>query len=315
MSSFARPVARSRYLKFLMMAIVGVAVSVAGVHVAFAYFTTHGTGSGGVKMSVPGLDHLTITPNEASAVVGQDVSYTVRAYDDFGGWKDVTSSANLSITDGTCSSLDTTCTSDTVGPQTVTATFEKKTVKATQDVVKASTTTSILSTTTSPSLVGQSVTYKATVAVSAPGAGSPTGNVEFFDGGVAITACGDVSGNVLTGATATCTVTYSWIGSHTITARYLGDSDFLASVVSDPITQVVGQDSTSTATTTDLSVYVTGQSIVVSAHVAPLSPGSGTPTGTVMITDGATPATTCNIDHRTVSPVVASSSTPLASIR
>jgi hypothetical protein len=291
-----RPISRSRRLKFLLVAVVGVVASVSTVQVASAFFTAHGTGSGGFKMAMVSLDHLTVSPKVASVVVGQDASYTVSAYDNFGGSKDVTSSASLSITHGTCSALAPTCTSDTAGSQTVTASYEGKTAQATQDVDPASTTTSIASTTTSPSLVGQPVTYSAHVAVNAPGAGSPTGYVEFFDAGVAIIGCGDASGNALTGSSASCTVTYDAVGSHTITAEYLGDTNFLASAVSDPITQVVGQASTSTATTTDLSDYVTGQSIVVSASVSPAWTGSGTPTGTVVVTDGVNPAITCSID-------------------
>jgi hypothetical protein len=305
-----RPIFQSRHLKVLLAAVVGVVASISTVHVASAFFTTHGTGSGGAKVAMVSLDHLTVSPKVASVVVGQDASYTVSAYDNFGGSKDVTSSANLSITHGTCSAVASTCTSDTVGSQTVTASYKGKTAQATQVVGQASTTTSIVSTTTSPSFVGQPVTYSADVTVNAPGAGSPTGYVEFFDGGVAITGCGDATGSALGGSSASCTVTYEAVGSHTITAKYLGDTNFLASAVSDPITQVVGQASTSTATTTDLSDYVTGQSIVVSASVSPAWTGSGTPTGTVVVTDGVNPAITCSINLASASNCTIVENTP-----
>ena len=41
-----------------------------------------------------------------------------------------------------------------------------------------------------------------------------------------ITGCGGALGNALSGSTATCLVTYSALGSHTITAKYLGDTNF-----------------------------------------------------------------------------------------
>ncbi len=285
---------RSRYSKFLLAVVVGVVASVSTVQVASAYFTTHGTGSGSAHTALLSLDHVTISPQTDNVVVGENASYTVKAYDNFGGSKDVTSSADLSITHGTCSTLAMTCMSDSVGSQTVTASYDGKTTQGTLVVTPASTTTSIVSSPISPSLVDQRVTYSAHVSVNAPGAGSPTGNVAFFDGGVAIARCGHAHGKALKGSSASCTVSYEEVGSHTITAQYLGDTNFLASAISDPITQVV--DQTSTATTTDLSAYVKGQSIVVTATVRPVSDGSGTPTGTVVITDGVNPAGTCTID-------------------
>jgi len=52
----------------------------------------------------------------------------------------------------------------------------------------AGTSTTVVSTTGSPSFVGQPVTYTATVGVTSPGFGTPTGSVEFLDGGGAISA-------------------------------------------------------------------------------------------------------------------------------
>jgi hypothetical protein len=162
----------------------------------------------------------------------------------------------------------------------------------TQTVNKASTTTTVIST-TGPSVSGQAVTYTATVAITAPGTGTPTGKVEFFDSGTAITACG-TTGGALSGTTAICTVTpYSSTGSHTITAQYLGDSNYLASGVSGSISQVVSADATSvvltstsgaSSSTSTPGSSVTGQSITYSAAVSANSPGSGTPSGTVTFT-------------------------------
>ena len=160
-----------------------------------------------------------------------------------------------------------------------------------QTVNKASTSTTVVSTTGSPSVSGQPVTYTATVAVASPGTGTPTGKVEFFDGGTAITGCG---GSALSGTTATCTVTtYSSTGSHTITAQYLGDPNYSASPVSGSISQTVDADSTTVVLTSTSGANsgtstpgssVTGQSITYSAAVSANLPGSGTPSGTVTFT-------------------------------
>ncbi len=163
-----------------------------------------------------------------------------------------------------------------------------------QIVNKASTSTTVVSTTGSPSVSGEPVTYSATVAVGSSGTGNPTGKVEFFDTGTPILACGNTSGASLSGTTATCTVTtYSSTGSHTITAQYLGDTNYSASAVSSGISQVVSADATTAVLTSTSGANsatstpgssVTGQSITYSATVSANLPGSGTPSGTVTFT-------------------------------
>jgi hypothetical protein len=73
-----------------------------------------------------------------------------------------------------------------------------------------------------------STTFTATVTPppTRPGPIEPSGTIEFFDGGQPIASC--VRQRVMDGA-ATCTVTYRTLGSHSITARYLGDANFRAS--------------------------------------------------------------------------------------
>lgn len=161
-------------------------------------------------------------------------------------------------------------------------------------------TTTALTSSTNPSVVGQSVTYTATVTPS--GSGSPTGNMEFFDGGNPISACGGGSGSALTGSSATCLQTYTSVGSHSITAKYLGDANFNPSPLSSATTQIVNQASTST------SLSITGSPVTYDnehtvVFTSAVSAASGTPTGTVAIKQaGATlcsitlPATTCSSD-------------------
>ena len=87
--------------------------------------------------------------------------------------------------------------------------------------------------------VGQSTTYTATVAPPAgrPGPVEPSGSVEFFDGGTPIASC--LSQPLVNGG-ATCRLSYDSAATHSITARYGGDSNFTASA-SPPQTVIVVQ--------------------------------------------------------------------------
>jgi hypothetical protein len=87
-----------------------------------------------------------------------------------------------------------------------------------QVVNKDSTTTSVTSS-NNPSTSGQPVTFTATVTVNSPGAGKPTGLVNFYDG---TTFLG--SGSLDTNGQATYTTSSLSVGSHPIQAKYAGDA-------------------------------------------------------------------------------------------
>jgi hypothetical protein len=91
---------------------------------------------------------------------------------------------------------------------------------------------------------------------------------------------------LLSGIIVTCTAPYGEIGSQTITAQYLGDSNFKVSPTSTSSTQLVAQAQTTTVVTTDSSTYVSGQTIAITGVVAPVALAAGTPTSTVAVTDG-----------------------------
>ena len=173
----------------------------------------------------------------------------------------------------------------------------------TQYVSPASTSTTVNSS-GSASVVGQSVTYTATVSVKAPGSATPTGNVEFFDGTAPIGGCGGASGYQLSGSTAMCSVMYTSTGGHSITAEYLGDANTSAST-SSPITQTVNADPTTLVLTSSsggsssgprAGLSVAGQTIIYTATVSANSPGSGIPGGTVSfsyVPKGGSPISLC----------------------
>ncbi len=147
-------------------------------------------------------------------------------------------------------------------------------------VGQAATTTTFIPSTTTP-VFGQSVALAATVQAVSPGVGTPTGMVKFFAGptllGMATLANG-------TGSIATTTLP---LGANSITVQYSGDTNFSGQTTS-PSTITVSQASTATTVSFTPTSPVIGQSITIGASVIALSPGGGTPTGTVTFMNGST---------------------------
>ena len=141
-------------------------------------------------------------------------------------------------------------------------------------------TTATLTSSLNPSNYGNSVTFTATIPTS--GSSAPTGAVNFLDGAANIGA-GTLAGNP---GVATFTTSTLNVGTHSITASYAGDSMNGASS-SPPLSQVVNKASTSTTVTAAPSPGIAGGPETITATVKVIL-GSGTPTGTVTFTSGAT---------------------------
>jgi hypothetical protein len=125
-----------------------------------------------------------------------------------------------------------------------------------------------------PSLVGQDVTFTATVSP-VLATGTPTGTVTFTANGFSTSVPVDALG------VATHTTAALPAGVHTITADYSGDAVFLPSTSS--ATQTVNKAGTATAVVSDLNPSTVGQTVTFTATVSP-----ATATGTVQFTvDGA----------------------------
>ena len=107
-------------------------------------------------------------------------------------------------------------------------------------VIKQSTTTALVSS-QNPSANGIAVTFTATVSPVGAPAGTPTGNVTFFDGATPIT-CSENNATIqtLSGGSATCTTSALSVGGspHSITAQYAGDATYLGST-SNTVSQTV----------------------------------------------------------------------------
>ncbi len=156
--------------------------------------------------------------------------------------------------------------------------------------VLPATTTTTLSPAVPSSVSGQSVTFTATVSVARPATTadpSPTGTVTFYDSGHSI-GTGMLS---LVGRQDEAMLTTSLLStaSHSITAAYTsGDGNFEPSPVSASIRQVVNPAGTSASVTTSGSPSSPGQTVVFTATVSVVSPGStavASPTGTVTFYD------------------------------
>jgi hypothetical protein len=136
---------------------------------------------------------------------------------------------------------------------------------------------------------GQPVTFTATVTANAPGAGIPTGTVQFEVNGadvlgapVALSPLNDNSGSSATSSA----ITTLTPGTYAATAIYSGDSNFIAST--DTLNQIVNPAATATTLTASPSPAQLGVPVTLTATVTPTGQGAGVPTGTVDFYDGAT---------------------------
>jgi autotransporter-associated beta strand protein len=262
----------------------GSIILISGTPFSISY--TGGTNDHSVVLTEKDASTTTVTFTPTSPVFGQSIGLTATVTGPSGGptptgtvqfFNGTTSLGTETLTNGTftlnTSALPVATNSITAvysgdsnyGPSTATA------VAVT--VAQASTTTTVTPSTTTPAF-GQSVMFKATVAPASPGAGSPTGTVQFFNG---TTSLGT---ETLSSGVATLTTSALPIGTNSITATYSGDTNFTTSA-STAVTVTVAQ----TATTTTLAISNISpapfETVNLTATVGVISPGTGTPTGTV----------------------------------
>ena len=130
---------------------------------------------------------------------------------------------------------------------------------------------------------GAATTLTATVAGSG---GTPTGSVQFMDGGVNLGAAA-----TLAGGTATLAVNLA-TGSHTITTAYLGDSTFLPSNgATSAAATVIAKAQAAPALAASATAINPGGTAVITVTVPAVGSGA-MPTGIVTLTDGSTSAGT-----------------------
>src|SRR5205085_5133258 len=134
--------------------------------------------------------------------------------------------------------------------------FAGATSSALVESVAPATTTVSVGSSSNPATAGQAVTFTATVAVSAPGAGAPTGVVAFKDGATTLGT------GTLGSGTAFFSTSGLAAGSHSITAAYAGDGNFAAGTSAD-LNEFINAPpvGTSTAVAASANPAVFGQAV------------------------------------------------------
>jgi autotransporter-associated beta strand protein len=186
-----------------------------------------------------------------------------------------------------------------LGTQVITATyggdgnFTGSSNTLNQSVTNAGTGTTLSSSLQGQNAVyGQPVTFTATVAPSGSGSGTPTGTVTFTD----TTTNKTLGTATLSGGVATYVTTVGQLpfGANQIKAVYSGDNNFSTSMGAD--SQNVIQSGTTTSVSSSApSGSSSGQSVTLTAVVAAVAPGNGSPTGSVTFSIGGNTLGTGNL--------------------
>ncbi|HMX24411.1 MAG TPA: Ig-like domain repeat protein [Blastocatellia bacterium] len=189
-------------------------------------------------------------------------------------------------------------------PKTITASyngdadFSGSSTTVLHTVNKAVTTLGSLTDSPDPSVVGQAYTVGFALSVTSPGAGTPTGAVTINDG-----TGGSCTANL---PATSCSLTSTMAGAKTLTFTYNGDANFNSS--NNTTSHTASNADTTTTITNSVALgtaTVVGQAYSVAAAVSVVSPGAGTPTGTITVSDGSQtcaitlPATSCNLTSTT----------------
>jgi autotransporter-associated beta strand protein len=156
--------------------------------------------------------------------------------------------------------------------------------------VVAPTTTS-LTPSAIPSVFGQAITFTATVTPSDSRFGSPTGIVQFQIDGTNFGSPVSLNNGL---ATSNPISSLSVSSGHQVTAIYSGDSNFSGST--GMVTHIVNQANTITTVTGSANPSVFTLPVTFTAVLAAVSPGGGTPTGTVIFKDGMATMAMANLD-------------------
>jgi len=227
---------------------------------------------------------LILTSNSPTPTFGQTVIFiaTLTSANTSAGGTVAFSSGTFILTGCTAQPLvgnTATCTVTNIpaGSQIVTAlysgdanTLASSSQAFTQFVNKAYTTTTL---TTPPTIsFGLTVDVTATVGISAPGAGTPTGNITISDGGA---APGDSCTIVLPADH--CTLTPSTPGNKTLTATYVPDAAASRNMQGSSATTVLSIDPATSSVVLGSSATpsVFGQSVTLTAVVTTSNPNAG----------------------------------------
>jgi hypothetical protein len=214
----------------------------AGAHSITAAYAGSGNFSGSTSSAVAQTVNkansaTTLTSSVNPSLIGQTVTFTAVVQPQVGSgvptgnvtFKDgLTTLATVALNASGVAAFSTSGLA--VGVHSITAAyagsgnFNASTSVTLSQTVHESTTTTLTSS-VNPAVLGQTVTFTATVAVVAPGSGIPTGTVTFKDGSTTLATVALNAGGVAAFSSSGLAV-----GSHNITAAYAGDSTLNASL-------------------------------------------------------------------------------------
>jgi streptogramin lyase len=174
------------------------------------------------------------------------------------------------------------------------ATFASSTSTTLSETVNPAPTITAISASKNPVLVGQSVTFTATVTPAQPGTVIPSGTVTFIDSGnVVATVALDATGR---GAFST---SFTVAEAHTIQVVYHGSQDFAASSQSliEQVNAPNGKVASITTLTASATTITVGQKVTFTATVK-AALGIAIPTGVVTFFDGNVKLGTATINSQ-----------------
>jgi len=249
----------------------------------------------------------TFTSNLNPAPFGQCVQFTGAVQPGSGG----PATGTITFFDGTTSLGTANITNNIAtlsscglqgGAHTVTAKYNgdpnyiASTSTALTETVNPAASTVTIASAQNPATFGSGVLLTATVQPSISG-DVAVGTVTFFDG---TTSLGTVT--LPTNEVAQLSLSNLLVGSHAITAKYSGDSNFLGST-SSVLTQTVNLAGTTTTVASSLNPTVYGQVVMLTAAVQ--SPSGMSATGTVTFLDGTTALGTVALSNNSAQLAVA----------
>ena len=248
----------------------------------------------------------TVTPSSASSSLTPtgEVQFTVNGNPDGAPVRlDAQGQASTQLTDvpvtPACNPF-LICLGNTVGATYVgDAGYQASTTSTNGIFVTPAATTTVSGPAASTPVSGQSFQLSALVSVNAPGQATPTGHFAFADGTTSLGTAPIAGSFTVGGYLGVPAVTYYFgtittslaAGTHAITASYSGDATTAISSVA--FSQVVAKDASTAAVTLASPTAVTGAPAHYLTKVTAAAPGSGTPTGTVTLYDGAIPVPGC----------------------
>ena len=249
----------------------------------------------------------TLTPSTTSPVIGQTVDFTVTVAPISPATGTPTGTVQLLsgttvLGTGTLSAGSVVISTSmlALGDNSITAVYSgddnfTSSTSATQTVtVQLADSSTVVTYAPASPVAGQSITLTATVTAVSPGSGTPSGTVQFYNG---TTLLG--SPNLDSSGVATYTVSAGFsAGTNTISASYEGDtSNFNGSTSPDVTVTVVSAATSTTTVTYSPSSPAYGDNVTLTATVAPVSPLTGTPTGTVVFYNGTTSLGTATLTN------------------